>query len=135
MVGTVYKRTRPPEGAAPGARRAQRAEARFDGVAGCLRTPGGGSSRQTVLVCGSDGSVRSRLMSAREAARLMGLPDSYRLPPDYNEAYRLLGDGVAVPVVRHLVRGIVEPVLEASEVPTAAGRAVGGGPPHALAAE
>jgi DNA (cytosine-5)-methyltransferase 1 len=45
-VGTIYRRTRPDgEGG-----KAQRAEARFDGVAGCLRTPAGGSSRQTVIV-------------------------------------------------------------------------------------
>eukprot|EP01030_Chromulinospumella_sphaerica_P002099 gene2099-2053_t len=28
------------------------------------------------------------------AARLMGLPDDYKLPEKYNEAYHLLGDGV-----------------------------------------
>ena len=46
MVGAVYRRTRPDE---DGARR-QRAEVRFDDMAGCLRTPAGGSSRQTILV-------------------------------------------------------------------------------------
>jgi DNA (cytosine-5)-methyltransferase 1 len=97
----LYKRTR--EGVV-------RAEVRFDGIAGCLRTPGGGSSRQTVLVI-EDGRIRSRLLSAREAARLMGLPDSYRLPERYNDAYHLAGDGVAVPVVEALRRGVFERVL------------------------
>lgn len=105
-VGTVYKRTRPH---ADGTRR-QRAEARFDEVAGCLRTPAGGSSRQTVLVVEGE-RVRSRLLSPREAARLMGLPEDYPLPPRYNDAYRLVGDGVAVPVVSWLARSVLEPSL------------------------
>ena len=41
--------------------------------------------------------VRSRLLSPREAARLMGLPDSYKLPANYNDAYGLMGDGVVGP--------------------------------------
>jgi len=41
----------------------------------------------------------------------MGLPDSYRLPAGYNDAYHLTGDGVAVDVVRHLARHIFEPLL------------------------
>jgi DNA (cytosine-5)-methyltransferase 1 len=56
-------------------------------------------------------NVRTRLLSPREAARLMGLPDDYRLPEKYNEAYHLVGDGVAVPVVRFLAAHILEPLL------------------------
>jgi DNA (cytosine-5)-methyltransferase 1 len=108
MFGTLYRRTRYQEG-----EKIQRAEARFDGVAGCLRTPAGGSSRQFVLVV-DKGRVRSRLMSARETARLMGLGDDYILPPSYNEAYHLTGDGVVVPVVRHIAAHVLEPLLEAS---------------------
>ena len=59
--------------------------------------------------------VRSRLLSPREAARLMGLPDSYKLPKNYNEAYHLAGDGLAVPVVRFFAENILEPVLQAAE--------------------
>jgi DNA (cytosine-5)-methyltransferase 1 len=107
MVGGVYRRTRFDSKG----QKVQRAEIRFDDVAGCLRTPAGGSSRQTVLIV--DGrSVRARLLSTRETARLMGLPDSYRLPENYNEAYHLTGDGVVVPVVRHLADHILEPLLE-----------------------
>ena len=102
-VGTIYRRTR--EGV-------QRAEVRFDGVSGCLRTPTGGSSRQTVIVV--DGArIRTRLLSPREAARLMGLDDSYVLPPRYNDAYHLAGDGVVVPVVTHLSQYLLTPVAEA----------------------
>lgn len=107
MVGAVYRRTRRDK---DGTKR-QRAEVRFDDVAGCLRTPGGGSSRQTILVVEND-SVRSRLLSSREAAALMGLPDDYVLPDNYNEAYKLAGDGVAVPVVKFLAEKIFEPILE-----------------------
>lgn len=106
MAGAVYKRTRFDEDGY----KVQRAEIRFDDVAGCLRTPAGGSSRQIIMIV--DGkSVKSRLISSRETARLMGLPDEYELPENYNEAYHLTGDGVAVPVVRHLAEHIFEPVL------------------------
>ena len=56
-------------------------------------------------------SVKSRLISTRETARLMGLPDEYELPENYNEAYHLTGDGVVVPVVRHLAANVLEPIL------------------------
>ena len=91
----------------------QRAEIRFDDVAGCLRTPVGGSSRQSIIVLEGD-NVRSRLLAPREAARLMGLPEKYKLPKNYNEAYHLVGDGVAVPVVRFLAAHILEPLLVSS---------------------
>jgi DNA (cytosine-5)-methyltransferase 1 len=107
IVGGVYKRTRKDEYG----RKAQRAEIRFDDIAGCLRTPAGGSSRQLILVVEGD-SVKARLISSRETARLMGLADSYRLPENYNEAYHLTGDGVVVPVVRHLAEYIFEPILD-----------------------
>jgi DNA (cytosine-5)-methyltransferase 1 len=108
-VGSVYRRTRPD---ANGARR-QRAEVRFDDLAGCLRTPAGGSSRQSILVIDGE-RVRSRLLSAREAARLMGLDDSYHLPARYNDAYHVCGDGVCAPVVRYIAETILEPILAAN---------------------
>lgn len=101
VIGAIYRRTRLGQ---------QRAEVRFDNIAGCLRTPAGGSSRQIILFV--DGKkIRSRLLSAREAARLMGIPENYRLPERYNDAYRLAGDGVAVPVVAWLSKQLVEPSL------------------------
>ena len=106
MVGGVYKRMREDELG----KRVQRAEVRFDDISGCLRTPVGGSSRQSIIIIQGK-SVRSRLLSPREAARLMGLPDSYKLPKNYNEAYHLAGDGVVVPVVRFLAANILEPLL------------------------
>lgn len=111
IVGGIYRRTR----ANANGVKVQRAEVRFDNVAGCLRTPAGGSSRQVIVVVKGD-TVKARLISSRETARLMGLPESYKLPDNYNEAYHLTGDGVVVPVVRHLAKHLVEPILKASKV-------------------
>ncbi|RZJ05215.1 MAG: DNA cytosine methyltransferase [Brevundimonas sp.] len=104
VVGAVFRRTRVENG-----RKVQRAEVRFD-RAGCLRTPAGGSSRQILLVVEGD-RVRARLMSGRETARLMGLPDNYRLPGSAGAVAHLTGDGVAVPVVRHLAEKLFGPLL------------------------
>lgn len=111
MVGTLYRRTRKDEKG----KSIQRAEVRFDDVAGCLRTPSGGSSRQTIVVVEGQ-HVRSRLVSPRETARLMGLPETYQLPTNYNDCYHLTGDGVVVPVVRFLAENILEPILAAAEI-------------------
>lgn len=105
-VGAVFRRTRTDEAG----RRVQRAEVRFDGLAGCLRTPRGGSSRQAIVVV-EQGRIRSRLISPREAARLMGLPDGYRLPQTPTAALHVTGDGVAAPVVSWLARELLEPLL------------------------
>lgn len=100
--------------AAPGYKRTragrQVLELRFDGLAGCLRTPEGGSSRQ-ILVLKKDSKLTTRLLTARETARLMGVPESYRLPENYNEAYKAMGDAVVVPVVRHLAEHLLSPLL------------------------
>lgn len=93
----------------------QRADVRFDGIAGCLRTPSGGSSRQTIIVV-EDPRIRTRLLSPREAVRLMGLDDAYKLPSRYNDAYHVAGDGVVVPVVAHITRSLLEPILAANAV-------------------
>jgi DNA (cytosine-5)-methyltransferase 1 len=106
-IGAVYRRTRIDEQG----RKVQRAEVRFDGMAGCLRTPGGGSSRQILLEVHGD-TIRSRLLSPREAARLMGLPDGYILPRNATRAYKLSGDGLCVPVIRHLAEHLLEPLLD-----------------------
>ena len=111
MVGSISKRMRPaPGGEDVAGQRVQRAEVRFDDVAGCLRVPSGGSSRQTIMTVDGD-KIRSRLLSSREAARLMGLPDTYKLPRQYNDAYALCGDGVCVHAVRFLAEHLIEPLL------------------------
>jgi len=45
----------------------------------------------------------------------MGLPDTYKLPAKYNDAYHVAGDGVVVPVVRFLADNLLEPLLQAAE--------------------
>ncbi len=106
-VGTLTRRMRPSGGGTE-----QRAELRIDGLASCLRTPGGGSSAQTLVVADRRG-VRTRPLTPREAARLMGLPDDYHLPRRREAALKLVGDGVAVPVVRYLASHLLEPLLAA----------------------
>ena len=92
----------------------QRAEIRFDGLAGCLRTPAGGSSLQTLVWAGA-GAVRMRLLTPRETARLMGVPDSFKLPAKAGAAYRAMGDGVVPPAVAWLSRRLLEPLIHSSE--------------------
>ena len=114
-VGAVFRRIRIENGV-----RVQRAEARFDGLAGCLRTPAGGSSRQILLFVEGE-RIRSRLISPREAARLMGVPDHFPLPASQTAALHLLGDGVCVDVVRWLSSRLLAPLagLEARKKRTA----------------
>jgi DNA (cytosine-5)-methyltransferase 1 len=108
-VGAVFRRIRVEHG-----ERVQRAEARFDGLAGCLRTPTGGSSRQLLLFV-EGRELRSRLLSPREAARLMGVPEHYPLPPGQTAALHLVGDGVCVPVVRWLSQHLLAPLAGAAK--------------------
>lgn len=108
-VGAVFRRIRIENG-----ERVQRAEARFDGLAGCLRTPAGGSSRQLLLFVEGE-RVRSRLLSPREAARLMGAPEHYPLPAGQTAALHLVGDAVCVPVVRWLSQHLLAPLAGAAE--------------------
>ena len=95
---------------APGYRRMrsgkQSLELRFDGIAGCLRTPKGGSSRQLLVLKHAKG-LSTRLLTIRETARLMGAPESFKLPGGYNDGYRAMGDAVAAPVARYLARHLL----------------------------
>jgi DNA (cytosine-5)-methyltransferase 1 len=104
IVAPGYRRTRPT---------GQMLELRFDGIAGCLRTPEGGSSRQVLVL--KDGSrLRTRLLTVREAARLMGAPDTYNLPGSYNDGYKAMGDAVAVPVATYLARHLLRNLVRAA---------------------
>lgn len=99
---TGYRRTR---------QHVQSLELRFDGIAGCLRTPNGGSSRQLVVKkAGDDLSVR--LVTKREVARLMGAPDNFVLPGTYNDGYLAMGDAVVAPVVRFIGEEILDKLAE-----------------------
>lgn len=87
------------------------AEIRSDGIAGCLRTPKGGSARQILLRVGK-GKVSIRLVSPRECARLMGA-DEYAIPDNLNinQALFGFGDAVCVPVVTWIGENYLNPLL------------------------
>jgi len=92
-------------------------EIRADGIAGCLRTARGGSSKQALVQAG-DGEARIRWMTPREYARLMGAP-SFRLDARRNQALFGFGDAVCVPVISWLAEHYIAPAAAAS-LPTLA---------------
>ena len=87
------------------------AELRVDGIAGCLRTPRGGSGRQILLKAGR-GKYKVRLLTARECARLQGVPESYKIDVPLNQALFGFGDAVCVPVVAWAARHYLTPLAE-----------------------
>lgn len=91
------------------------AELRFDGVAGCLRTPKGGSGRQILFRAGY-GKYFVRLLTPAECARLMGA-DNFRIVVSPNQALFGFGDAVCVPAIEWIARNYLNPVLEDHKVP------------------
>src|SRR5262249_49637540 len=53
-----------------------------------------------------------------------------KLPGRYNDAYHVAGDGVAVPVVRHLAATLLEPLAEAAGAPPRLAAGGGRTPPR-----
>ena len=98
--GTVFRRVR---------NGTSMAEMRTDGIAGCLRTPRGGSGRQ-ILFKGGKGQFGVRLLTPRECARLMGI-DDYNLDVPLNQALFGFGDAVCVPVVEWIAHNYLNPVI------------------------
>ena len=103
VYATGYRRTRHGE---------QQLELRFDGIAGCLRTPEGGSSKQYLVIKKGE-EIHARLLTVREAARLMGAPDSFILPGSYNDGYKAMGDAVAMPVAQFIGERFLTKIAEA----------------------
>jgi DNA (cytosine-5)-methyltransferase 1 len=99
--GTVFRRVR--KGRSMG-------ELRTDGIAGCLRTPRGGSGRQ-ILFCAGEGEYRVRLLTPRECARLMGAGD-YKIQVPLNQALFGFGDAVCVPVIHWIAKHYLTPLSE-----------------------
>jgi DNA (cytosine-5)-methyltransferase 1 len=97
---TAYRRTR--QGVAVW-------EIRADGIAGCLRTARGGSSKQALVEAGR-GETRARWMTPREYARLMGA-DRFKLVARRNQALFGFGDAVCVPVIAWLCKHYVVPAV------------------------
>lgn len=105
VIGSLYLRMRPNGKVG----NVQRAEIAFGETLGCLRTPRGGASRPRIIVVQGE-RVRTRLLSEREAAMLMGLDREFVLPGSYEEAFRLIGDGVVPQVVRFIAERLLEPL-------------------------
>jgi len=101
QYGTVYRRMR---------KGRSMAELRTDGVAGCLRTPKGGSSRQ-ILVEAWNGEVKARLLTAREYGRLQGVPDTFSIPENQVQGCFGFGDAVCVPAVAWIAENVICPLL------------------------
>ena len=102
----VYKRVR---------NKQTRAEIRTDGLAGCLRTPSGGSSKQIVFQLGR-GEFKVRWMTAREYARLQGVPDEFPITVPYIRALWGFGDAVCVPAINWIAKHALEPLAEQIQV-------------------
>lgn len=98
--GTIYRRMRKGKSVA---------EVRMDGVAGCLRTPRGGSSKQIIARTGK-GELQFRLMTPREYARLQGVEDSFSFSGSVNDRYFAMGDAVCVPAVSWLINNHINKV-------------------------
>ncbi len=99
-VGTIYRRVRDGK---------SRSEIRTDGLAGCLRTPRGGSSKQIVFTAGQ-GTIRMRWMTPREYARLQGCPE-YPIHVERNEALWGFGDAVCVPVIGWIAENVLSQIF------------------------
>ena len=92
-VATLYRRRR--NGRTVG-------EVRSDCIAGCLRTPQGGSSVQFLVDCRT-GKPRVRPLTGREYANLQGA-ERFPIRVGDRQARMGFGDAVCVPAVRWLVR-------------------------------
>ena len=86
------------------------AELRTDTIAGCLRTPRGGSGRQILFAAGK-GRYAARLLTPRECARLMGA-DDFKITVPLNQALFGFGDAVCVPVIRWIAENYLTPAWE-----------------------
>jgi DNA (cytosine-5)-methyltransferase 1 len=98
--GTVFRRMRNGH---------SMAELRTDGVAGCLRTPKGGSAKQILFKAGR-GQYFARLITPREAARLMGA-DDYNITVSGDQALLGFGDAVCVPIVEWIGKYYFNPLV------------------------
>lgn len=56
---------------------------------------------------------RPRRLTPRECARLMGYPDTFKIPVSDTQAYRQFGNSVVVPVVEFVAQGMMPHILKA----------------------
>lgn len=57
-------------------------------------------------------NINPRRLTPRECARLMGFPDTFRIPVSDTRAYRQFGNSVVVDVMTHVAK-LMQPILEA----------------------
>lgn len=60
-----------------------------------------------------------RRLTPRECARLMGFPDSFKIPVSDTQAYRQFGNSVVVPVIKEVAKIMVPYILNMCELVTA----------------
>lgn len=89
----------------------QRAEVRKDDLSGCLRTAVGGSGKQFLIKAGQ-GSIKMRVMTPREYARLQGVPDDYPITANGVQALTGFGDAVCVPVISWIAKHVLNPLAK-----------------------
>ncbi len=111
-IGTAFRRVRGG---------GQRTEVRFDGLAGCLRTPRGGSGKQIVVAIDA-GRLRMRWMTPREYARLQGAPD-FPLIGGRNQQLFGFGDAVCVPAIQWMDREVLTPLFHSAQASRGNGHA------------
>ncbi len=113
--GTVFRRVR----RQPDGKKRSMAELRSDGIAGCLRTPKGGSGRQIVFRAGY-GRYAARLLTPRECARLMGA-DDFQIDAPLNQALFGFGDAVCVPAISWIADHYLHPLVDSITATALAG--------------
>jgi DNA (cytosine-5)-methyltransferase 1 len=70
-----------------------------------------------ILVSCGEGKIPRRL-TPRECARLMGYPDSHKIPVSDTQAYRQFGNSVVVPSVKHIAKAMKPYIYKALEAET-----------------
>lgn len=73
----------------------------LDGVANTLTSRYGKDGRENLI---PQKNKNPRMLSPRECARLMGFPESFKLPETKTPAYRQFGNSVCVPIISILAK-------------------------------
>lgn len=82
--------------------RPSRCHFRHDGISPCLTAKmGTGGNNVPVL------ATSYRKLTERECLRIMGFPESFKIPPNTSHTYKQIGNSVAVPVIEMIANEIV----------------------------
>lgn len=80
----------------------------LNGVANTLTSRYGKDGRENLIPQGD--SKPPRMFTPRECARLMGFPESFKLPISKTPAYRQFGNSVCVPVIQTLATSLMDQI-------------------------